>query len=89
LDVRKELYSNIILSGGTTMFNNLADRLTAEIEKLAPKSMKIKVTAPPERKFSVWIGGAILASMATFQDNWIRRSHYEESGAAIVHRMCF
>jgi actin-related protein len=71
------------------MFPNIAERLTTELEKLAPKSMKIKVTAPPERKFSVWIGGAILASMASFQDNWIRRSNYEESGPQIVHRMCF
>jgi hypothetical protein len=29
--------------------------------------MKIKVVAPPERKYSVWIGGSILASLSTFQ----------------------
>merc|ERR1712212_698468 len=30
-------------------------------------SMKIKIIAPPERKYSVWIGGSILASLSTFQ----------------------
>lgn len=66
VDVRKDLYQNIVMSGGTTMFPGIAERLTAEMVKLAPSSMKIKVLAPPERKFSVWIGGSILSSLSTF-----------------------
>ena len=41
--------------------------MSKEITALAPSSMKIKVVAPPERKYSVWIGGSILASLSTFQ----------------------
>jgi actin, other eukaryote len=67
VDIRKDLYSNIVLSGGTTMFPGIADRMSKEITALAPSSMKIKVVAPPERKYSVWIGGSILASLSTFQ----------------------
>lgn len=67
VDIRKDLYGNIVLSGGTTMFPGIADRMTKEITALAPNSMKIKVVAPPERKYSVWIGGSILASLSTFQ----------------------
>ena len=67
VDIRKDLYSNIVLSGGTTMFPGVADRMSKEITALAPSSMKIKVVAPPERKYSVWIGGSILASLSTFQ----------------------
>lgn len=67
MDIRKELYGNIVLSGGTTMFLGILDRMTKEITALAPSSMKIKVVAPPERKYSVWIGGSILASLTTFQ----------------------
>ncbi|KAG9129631.1 hypothetical protein Leryth_014486 [Lithospermum erythrorhizon] len=67
VDIRKDLYGNIVLSGGTTMFAGIADRMNKEITALAPSSMKIKVVAPPERKYSVWIGGSILASLSTFQ----------------------
>jgi len=56
-----------VLSGGSTMFPGIADRMSKEITALAPSSMKIKVVAPPERKYSVWIGGSILASLSTFQ----------------------
>ncbi|PVF96754.1 Actin/actin-like protein [Serendipita vermifera] len=89
IDVRRELYGNIVLSGGTTMYPGIADRLTKEVTHLAPASMKVKVTAPPERKYSVWIGGSILGSLSTFQNLWISKQEYDESGPAIVHRKCF
>ncbi|CAL9769483.1 unnamed protein product [Musa acuminata subsp. burmannicoides] len=89
VDIRKDLYGNVVLSGGSTMFPGIADRMSKEITALAPSSMKIKVVAPPERKYSVWIGGSILASLSTFQQMWISKGEYEESGPAIVHRKCF
>jgi len=89
VDIRKDLYANIVLSGGTTMFNGIAERLTKEVTSLAPSAMKIKVVAPPERKYSVWIGGSILASLSTFQQMWISKAEYDESGPSIVHRKCF
>ncbi|KAK7083522.1 Actin, alpha skeletal muscle [Halocaridina rubra] len=49
----------------------------------------IKIIAPPERKYSVWIGGSILASLSTFQSMWITKEEYDESGPGIVHRKCF
>jgi actin len=89
VDIRKDLYANVVLSGGTTMFEGIADRLTKELTALAPAAMKIKITAPPERKYSVWIGGSILASLNTFQQMWISKEEYDESGPGIVHRKCF
>ena len=89
VDIRKDLYGNIVLSGGTTMFPGIAERMTKEIVALAPSTMKIKVVAPPERKYSVWIGGSILASLSTFQQMWISKAEYDESGPSIVHRKCF
>ncbi|GER34043.1 actin, partial [Striga asiatica] len=86
VDIRKDLYGNVVLSGGSTMFPGIADRMSKEITALAPSSMKIKVVAPPERKYSVWIGGSILASLSTFQQMWISKGEYDESGPAIVHR---
>jgi len=89
VDIRKDLYGNIVLSGGTTMFDGIADRMQHEITDLAPPSMKIKIVAPPERKYSVWIGGSILSSLSTFQQMWISKQEYDESGPSIVHRKCF
>ena len=89
VDIRKDLYGNVVLSGGTTMFPGIADRMNKEITARAPGSMKVKVVAPPERKYSVWIGGSILASLSTFQQMWIAKSEYDEAGPSIVHRKCF
>jgi actin-related protein len=89
IDVRKDLYQNIVLSGGTTMYPGIAERLTKEIVSLAPSAMKIKVIAPAERKYSVWIGGSILSSLSSFQSMWITKSEFEEAGPSIVHRKCF
>eukprot|EP00253_Pinus_taeda_P028305 PITA_28305 len=89
VDIRKDLYGNIVLSGGSTMFPGMADRMNKEIAALAPSSMRIKVVAPPERKYSVWIGGSILASLSTFQQMWVTRAEYDECGPSIVHRKCF
>jgi actin beta/gamma 1 len=89
VDIRKDLYANIVLSGGTTMFPGIGDRMEKEVKNLAPPTMKIKVIAPPERKYSVWIGGSILASLSTFQQMWISKEEYDEAGPSIVHRKCF
>merc|ERR1719168_24998 len=77
VDIRKDLYANVVLSGGTTMFAGISDRMSKEITALAPASMKIKVVAPPERKYSVWIGGSILSSLSTFQQMWISKTEYD------------
>ena len=58
--------------------------MTKELTALAPSTMKIKVIAPPERKYSVWIGGSILASLSTFQQKWISKGEYNESGPSIL-----
>ncbi|AQK90577.1 actin-7 [Zea mays] len=89
VDIRKDLYGNVVLSGGSTMFSGIGDRMSKEITAHAPSSMKVKVVAPPERKYSVWIGGSILASLSTFQQMWISKEEYDESGPGIVHMKCF
>jgi len=88
VDIRKDLYGNVVLSGGSTMFPGLAERMKKEIEALAPQTMNIKIVAPPERKYSVWIGGSILSSLSTFEEMWVTKAEYDESGPSIVHRKC-
>jgi len=89
VDVRRHLFGNVVLSGGTMMFPGVGERMTKELTALAPSTVRIKVIAPPERKYSVWIGGSILSSLSTFQSMWISREEYDESGPTIVHRKCF
>merc|ERR1712026_511704 len=83
IDIRKDLYTNIVLSGGTTMFKGIDKRLEKDISAVSPASVKVKIVAPPERKYSVWIGGSILSSLSTFQDMWISKDEYDESGPSI------
>jgi len=89
IDVRRDLYTNIVLSGGTTMYRGLRERMDKEMSSLAPASVRVKIVAPEERKYSVFIGGSILSSLSTFQDMWITKEEYEEVGPKIVHRKCF
>eukprot|EP00295_Goniomonas_pacifica_P023647 CAMPEP_0175943082 /NCGR_PEP_ID=MMETSP0108-20121206/25335_1 /TAXON_ID=195067 ORGANISM="Goniomonas pacifica, Strain CCMP1869" /NCGR_SAMPLE_ID=MMETSP0108 /ASSEMBLY_ACC=CAM_ASM_000204 /LENGTH=64 /DNA_ID=CAMNT_0017267967 /DNA_START=21 /DNA_END=212 /DNA_ORIENTATION=- len=53
-EIREMLYANVVLSGGTTMFPGIVDRMQKELCALAPATMRIKIIAPPERKYSVW-----------------------------------
>ena len=72
--------------GGSTLFPGFGDRLLNDVRRLAPKDTKIRITAPPERLNATWIGGSILASLATFKTMWIRKDEYEEYGASVVER---
>ncbi|KAK9815679.1 hypothetical protein WJX72_007893 [[Myrmecia] bisecta] len=89
VDIRRELFSGIILTGGTSLFSQLRDRLERELTEAAPQTAKVKVTSPAnalERRFSVWIGGSILASLGSFQQMWMSKAEYEEHGASLIHR---
>ena len=70
------------------MYPGISDRMQKEITALAPSTMKVKIIAPPERKYSVWIGGSILASIGTFQQMWISSQEYKESGKSQIDRKC-
>merc|ERR1711881_297063 len=78
VDIRKDLYANTVMSGGTTMIKQIDQRLKDELDKLSPQTMPVKIVAPPERKYSVWIGGSILASLSTFEEMWVTKEEYDE-----------
>ncbi|EDW60197.2 actin-like protein 53D [Drosophila virilis] len=89
MDLRRDMYANIVLSGGTTMFRNIEVRLQQDISVMAPSTMRIKITANPERCFAVWSGGSVLASLSSFQNMWIDCAEYDDVGPSIIHRKCF
>jgi len=74
IEARKQQYENLILSGGSSMYSGLDQRLEAEVSKLVASTMKVKVIAQKERKYSVWIGGSVLASLSTFKSQWITKA---------------
>ena len=88
VDLRKDLFANIVLSGGNSMVKGFPERLEKEIVRLAPRRMKVKIVAPPERENGVWIGGSIIASSSDFPEFVVTRSEYKEVGPRIVHEKC-
>ncbi|KAJ1432694.1 actin A [Ochromonadaceae sp. CCMP2298] len=89
VDIRKDLYANNLLAGGTTMCTGFAERLTKELTALAPLTTKIEVVAPPEREYSAWIGGFMFASADAFPKMCISKAEYDDHGPKIVNRKCF
>ena len=88
-DIRRDLYANIVLSGGSSMFPGFVERMKKEITNIAPVVVKIKTIAPPERNNSAWRGGSMLASLSSFQEMWVSKYEYEETGPSMVSRKCF
>ena len=86
---RKDLFSNIILSGGTTTLKGFPEHVEKEVTNWAPLSMEVKVIATPRRRYAVWRGGSILTQVLGFKDMPIKRQEYNEGGHTIVHRKCF
>lgn len=88
IDVRKELCKNVIMSGGSTMYEGIPDRLKSELVAKAPSGAEIRVVASADRKYAVWKGGSTLASLSTFASSWVTSEDYQEHGAAVIHRKC-
>lgn len=88
VDVRKDLCKNIILSGGSTMFEGIQARLKYELEALLPPGSDVRIVAEPTRKFSVWRGASTLSSLSSFDESWVSKADYEEHGFQVLHRKC-
>ena len=87
VDVRKDLLQNIVLTGGGSLFPGMAERLHSDVSQRLSSPFKTKVIAatPFERKFSVWIGASILASLGSFQQTWLSKAEYDEEGPFLAH----
>jgi actin-related protein len=88
-ELRPHMFSNIVLSGGNTMFGGMKERLERDVAELAPSDTRVHVVAPPERRYSAWIGGSILASLPSMQPMWVTKEQYDEAGPSVVHHRCF
>ncbi|MFX0064743.1 MAG: actin, cytoplasmic 2 [Candidatus Hermodarchaeota archaeon] len=84
--LRRDFYYNIVLSGGTTLFPGFKERLRKELTTLVPKTIDVMIVAPPERMYSTWIGGSILASLKGFEKQWLTKKEYQEEGALAIQK---
>tara|TARA_B110001452_G_scaffold266311_1_gene272856 strand:+ start:828 stop:1658 length:831 start_codon:yes stop_codon:yes gene_type:complete len=91
-DTRRELWGSVVVCGGGSLLPGLTERLHARLNQLVPQmQMKVKLiapTTPQERRFAVWIGGSILASLGSFQQLWMSKQEYDEQGAQGILRKC-
>lgn len=88
IDLRRQLLSNVVLSGGSTMFPGFAERLTRELRYCAPTATQagIRVVSSAEQRYAVWSGAQVFAGLKSMQeDQWMHYQDYEEHGAALIH----
>ena len=90
-NVQKDLYGNIVLSGGNCMFDGLDARLMKEASGLISKDIKVGIAnnAKIKRSNSVWIGGKIFSQSDQFKQMSFTKKEYQEYGAQIFERKCF
>ena len=84
-DMQDDMWGNIILAGGSTMFPGFAGRLGFELNRLRPRGTTVRIIAPAKRKYSVWIGGSMLGSLCTLPYSWITRADYDDKGPGLVN----
>jgi actin beta/gamma 1 len=85
MEIRNDLYANIVLAGGTTLAAGFVQRLRREVHGLMPSGLRLGVVADPGRRFLEWRGGSALASLSTMDARWISRQDYDEHGCRVVH----
>ena len=83
---RKDLYANIVLSGGSTLFPGFRSRLMKELAAFVKPKIKIKIIIPPNSLNATYIGGSILACLPAFQETRIDKNEYDECGIDIGDR---
>lgn len=88
MNLRKMFMGNIFLVGGSTLFPGFADRMYQEMTNLAPPNMKVRIISAPDRRYTAWYGGSILASLTTSAKMWITKQEYDECGPSIAFSKC-
>jgi actin-related protein 3 len=99
IDVRRGLYKNIVLSGGSTMFKDFGKRLQRDVKRvvdqrlrrseelsqgrLKPSPVDVKVISHSMQRYAVWFGGSMLASTPEFYSVCHTKADYDEYGPSI------
>lgn len=88
IDIRRDLFSGIVLTGGSSGFKNIVERLQKQVPDIAPQNVKVKIVHSADIRHAAWMGGSILSSLGSFQQMWMSRQEYQEHGAIMIERKC-
>ena len=91
VDIKKELYGNMVITGGNSLMGGFTSRIQSKVSELSPSNVKLKLVTfpfPSERKFAPWIGGSIVSSLSSFQSFWVGMQEWQEHGSSILDRKC-
>ena len=88
IDIRRDMFQNIIITGGNTCYKGFLERLQRQIPEVAPQQVRVKCISSAEKRFTPWMGGSILSSLGSFQQMWMSRQEFEEHGAIMIERKC-
>ena len=85
VDLKKQLYNSILLSGGNMKMKGMKERIHKEIKKLSPKNIKVRLQIPSNPENCAWIGANIISSMDISKDMWISKREWFETDASIIN----
>ncbi|XP_050787664.1 actin-related protein T2 isoform X2 [Gopherus flavomarginatus] len=88
-NIHPDIMRNVVLSGGSTLFRGLNERLLKELQTQSPSAIPVKILAPRDRMYSVWIGASVLTSLTSFRDMWVTSEDYRKTGPSVLQRKCF
>ena len=78
VELQRELIKNVVVSGGTTLFEGFSSRLYSELSTLVPAGFDVNISANRHRKHNAWSGASCLAQLDSFASSWISKEEYEE-----------
>ena len=87
-DARRELYGNVVLSGGSFHTPGLPEAVVNQLNSMIPNLFRVRLEDIDYHQSLPWMGGSIVSSMSTFQSNWITKAQLDEHGPSIVLRKC-
>jgi actin len=88
-EIQQRLTERVILSGGTSCFRGLPERLEGEMIECWPSgTKKVQISSNAIAKYSAWIGGSMLSSLSSSKSGCISKQEYDEDGPSVVVRKC-
>lgn len=97
MDIRRDLYKNILCTGGTTQMKGFEQRFKHEVQEIAPQNCPVEFITKTRMPipgvdsndfFTAWIGASILSSLGSFKSLWFTKKEYDENGAYYIEKKC-
>ncbi|XP_074162186.1 actin-like [Sminthopsis crassicaudata] len=83
IEERSSLFSNVVLSGGNTLFTGFPERLLWELNNIRPQWFPAQVVSRPNRIILSWVGGSIVSCLSSFHSQYLTNKEYQEAAQAL------